>query len=383
MTPPARLSAAIEILDRILSDAAVELALTQWGRANRFAGSGDRFAIRDLVFEALRRRRSLAALGGADTGRGLILGLMRLQGADLPALFTGIGHAPAVATTAEHGRTPTEAESLDCPDWLAPRLQSALNDDFAAVMTAMQSRARVFLRVNLAKTSVAVAQQALAADGIITHTDPDCETALEVVENARKINMSQTYLEGLVELQDISSQAVVLDLPLVAGQKVLDYCAGGGGKTLAMAGRITARFYAHDHYPQRMKDVTVRAKRAGAKVTVLSDPAPHAPFDLILCDVPCSGSGSWRRDPQGKWTLTPQKLTEICKTQADILDRAAGLLQPEGVLAYATCSLLREENEDQITAFLERHPGWRCQGSKRYALWDRGDGFFGAHLSRK
>ncbi len=383
MTPPARLSAAIEILDRILSGAAVEVALTQWGRANRFAGSGDRFALRDLVFEALRRKRSLAALGGGETGRGLILGLMRQQDADLDALFTGLGHAPAVITAADTGRTPTELEALDCPDWLAPHLQSALGDDFPAVMTAMQSRARVFLRVNLAKSSVLQAQQSLAAEGILAQTDPGCETALEVVENPRKINMSQAYLQGLVELQDISSQAVVQDLPLVTGQKVLDYCAGGGGKTLALAGRIAARFYAHDHHPQRMKDLPDRAKRAGAKVTLLNVPASQAPFDLILCDVPCSGSGSWRRDPMGKWALTLPKLAEICKIQAEILDRAVGVLQPEGVLVYATCSLLREENEDQISAFLHRHPGWHCTGSKRHALWDRGDGFFSAHLSRK
>ena len=383
MTPPARLSAAIDILDRILTGAAAELALTQWGRANRFAGSGDRFAIRDLVFEALRRKRSLAALGGGATGRGLILGLMRQQGADLAALFTGIGHAPAVITAADIGHTPSKLEALDCPDWLGPQLQSALGDNFAAVMTAMQSRAQVFLRVNLAKTSAAGAQQALANEAIVTRTDPGCPTALEVVENHRKINMSQAYLQGFVELQDISSQAVVLDMPLIAGQKVLDFCAGGGGKTLAMAGRVAARFYAHDHHPQRMKDLPERAKRAGAKVTLMTDPATQAPYDVILCDVPCSGSGSWRRDPQGKWALTPQKLTEICKIQADILDRAAGLLQPQGVLVFATCSLLREENEDQITAFLQRHSGWDCKGSKRYDLWDRGDGFFGAHLSRK
>lgn len=382
MTPSARLSAAIEVLDRILSGTPAEAALTNWGRANRFAGSGDRHALRDLVFQALRCKRSYAAHGGGLTGRGLILGMLRAQGAEPDSLFTGEGHAPARVGPQDQARVPEEFEALDCPDWLAPTLQSALGDDFVSVMAAMQTRARVFLRVNPAKGDVAAAINALAQDGIVALAETDMPMALEVLENPRKINMSQAYLQGLVELQDISSQALVLDLPLQDGLKVLDYCAGGGGKTLAMAARAKARLFAHDHFPQRLKDLPARAARAGVKVTLLPDPAAAAPYDLVLCDVPCSGSGSWRRDPQGKWALTPEKLHEICRIQPEILDRAAQLVQPKGALAYATCSLLREENEDQIAGFLARQPDWRVVSQRRLGLGDRGDGFFIAVLRR-
>jgi 16S rRNA (cytosine967-C5)-methyltransferase len=380
MTPPARLSAAIEIIDRILHGESAELALTNWGRASRYAGSGDRNAVRDLVFAALRRKRSAAAAGGTMTGRGLILGIMRLQGTDPQAFFTGEGYAPMRPGPVDQSRLPTELEALDCPDWLEQPLRNALGDDFSAILQAMQSRARIFLRVNLGKSSVNAAVEILAKDGIAVLADPACFTALEVSENHRKIKRSEAYIQGLVELQDLSSQAVVLEFPLHDGQKVLDYCAGGGGKTLAMAALAKSQFFAHDHFAHRMKDLPDRAARAGVNVAVLADPAPFAPYDLVLCDVPCSGSGSWRRDPQGKLALTPNKLLEICETQTEILDRAAQLVQPMGVLIYATCSLLREENEDQIAAFLQRHPDWRCSDAKRLPLSDRGDGFFVAHL---
>ena len=197
MTPAARLSAAIEVLDRILAGGAVEPSLSNWGRANRFAGSGDRHAIRDLVFEALRKRRSCAALGGGLTGRGLILGLVRAGGGDPGALFTGSGHAPAPVGPDEGGRVPDGAEALDVPDWLEPRLQAALGGDYSATMRAMRERAPVVLRVNLARVTVPEAVRHLAAEGIVAVPHPLAATALQVNEGARKVQTSGSLSAGL------------------------------------------------------------------------------------------------------------------------------------------------------------------------------------------
>jgi len=379
MTPAARISAAIEVLDRILAGHPVEPSLVNWGRAHRFAGSGDRAAMRDLVFDALRCRSSYAALGGGLTGRGLMLGAVRAQGVDPATLFTGIGHAPAPAT--EPQRLPEGHEALDCPEWLAPRLQDSLGKDFAPVMRAMQARAPVFLRVNLARTAVSAAQALLAADGVETRPHPLAATALDVTGGARRIQTATAYVDGLVELQDAGSQAVVAALPDLAGRRVLDLCAGGGGKTLAMAA-LGARVVAHDADPARMRDLPARAARARVAVKVTDSPENAAPYDLILTDVPCSGSGSWRRDPAGKWALTAPRLTELLAVQAVILDRAAPMVAPGGCLAYATCSLLADENQRQIDAFVHRTPGWRRDRDHHFTPLQGGDGFFLAILTR-
>lgn len=385
MTPAARAAAAIAVLDRHLAGEPAEQALTNWGRANRYAGSGDRAAVRDLVFDAIRCRRSFAGLGGAETGRGLILGGLRAAGLSAEAVFTGEGHAPAPLAPAELVPPDPigELAALDCPDWLAPRLQASLGEGFAPVMGLLRRRAPVFLRANLRRTTRVAAQAALAAEGITAVPHPLAETALEVVENARRIKASRVYLEGLVELQDAASQAIVAALPLRDGQRVLDYCAGGGGKTLAMAGVVTAEFTAHDADPARMRDLPERARRAGMRVRLAETAGlRRGSFDLVLADAPCSGSGSWRRAPEAKWALTPDRLAALCAIQASILAKAVGLVAPQGVLAYATCSLLRDENEAQISAFLAAHPGWVQQLEVRLTPLDGGDGFFLAILTR-
>ena len=380
MTPAARLSAAIAVLDRILAGHSAEPALTNWGRGHRFAGSGDRAALRDLVFDALRCRRSFAALGGGETGRGLVLGGLRAAGQDVAALFTGEGFSPAPVGPQEMGRVPEGAEALDCPDWLLDQLQDSLGAETGAILQAMRHRAPIFLRVNLARTTLAAAIAALARDEIAAQAHPLAKTALQVTGNARKIQTSDAYLHGLVDLQDAASQAVVAALPLRPGLRVLDFCAGGGGKALAMAAQ-GAKVFAHDANPARMTDLPARAKRAGAQVTIIENPSRSAPYDVILTDVPCSGSGSWRRDPQGKWALTAARLVEIHALQAQILDRAAALLAPDGCLAYATCSLLKSENEAQIDGFLGRHPGWKPLLAQRFTPLQGGDGFFVALLT--
>ncbi|MFZ1471029.1 MAG: RsmB/NOP family class I SAM-dependent RNA methyltransferase [Paracoccaceae bacterium] len=382
MTPGARAAAAIAVLDRILAGEPAEKTLISWARGSRYAGSGDRAAVRDLVYQALRCRRSFAALGGGLTGRGLILGGLRAAGQDPAHWFDGSPYAPEILTPEDAGRAPTEDEALNCPDWLQAPLRDALGADFAAVMQAMQHRAPVFLRVNPRRGAVADAVAQLQSDGITAVSHPLSRFALQVTEGERKIQTSQAYLSGLVEVQDASSQAVSDAVPLTVGQKVLDLCAGGGGKALALAARADVTLFAHDANPRRMTDLPDRARRAGVKIAVTDNPEKAAPYDVILTDVPCSGSGSWRRDPEGKWALTADRLAALCAVQADILDRAAGLCAADGTLAYATCSLLRAENEDQITAFLSRTPGWKQLARQRFSPMQGGDGF-GLFLLRR
>ena len=387
MTPAARVAAAIDILDAIGAGAPAEQTLTRWARGARYAGSGDRAAVRDHVYDALRRWRSLARLGGADTGRGRMIGALRAAGVDPADLFGGAGHAPAPLSAAEvaHLALPapemTEPEALDCPDWLAPALRHSLGDRFAPVMQALQQRAPVFLRANLAWGDRTSAAAALAAEGIDTAPSDLADTALEVISGARRVRQSGAFADGLVELQDAASQAVVAALTPALGLRVLDLCAGGGGKALALAAHQGVEVWAHDVQPGRMADLPARAARAGVRIRQTADPDAEAPFDLVLADVPCSGSGSWRRDPEGKWRLTEGALAALIDTQAQILDRAAALTAPGGRLAHVTCSLLVSENGDQVRAFLGRHPGWQVGHEDRWTPVQGCDGFHLAILT--
>lgn len=382
MTPGARLAAAIEVLDAMASGASAEGALTKWGRSHRFAGSGDRAAIGDHVYDVLRRRRSCAALGGASTGRGLILGLLRGRGLDPAEAFTGVGHAPPPPAPDEDGASPDSlrpAMACDVPDWLFDRFMEDLGARAIPMMQVLRHRAPVFLRTDLRHGDRAAAIASLAADGILAIPHPDVETALEVTGNERKIRTSSGYLSGAVDLQDASSQAAVLALPLCPGQRVLDYCAGGGGKALAIAAAADVQVIAHDAHPARMTDLPFRAARAGLDIALTAtDQLRPATFDLVVVDAPCSGSGTWRRDAAGKWRLTPALLAETLALQARILDAARAFVRPGGTLAYMTCSILSAENQDQAAAFCARHSGWRLTG--RMQRWPDagGDGF---HLS--
>ena len=382
MTPAARWAAAATVLDQIEAGEPAEKALTTWARKSRFAGSRDRAAIRDHVFDILRCWRSTAALGGGTTGRARVLGRVRQIGEDPDVVFTGDGYALAPLTDAERsaGEQPVGAAACDLPDWIYDICANDLGENVHATAEALRHRAAVFLRVNLLKADRDSAQSALAAEGIITQPHPLSDTALEVTEGARKVAQSRAFQTGLVELQDVASQAVVDALPVRPGQRCLDYCAGGGGKTLALAARLKGPVDAHDADPRRMSDLPNRAERAGAQVATVA--RPKGLYDLVLCDVPCSGSGSWRRAPEGKWRLTPDRLQAVTQVQADILDHVAGLVAPDGTLAYATCSMLLRENEDQITRFLARHDEWTCTTQTRFGLEAGGDGFFVAILTR-
>ena len=388
MTPEARIAAAIPILDAVLGGQAAEQALTRWARGSRFAGSRDRAAVRDHVYDALRCRRSFAALGGAETGRGLMIGLLRAGGVAPESLFTGAGYGPE-PLTAEEGAPPPDLTTLprgvrlDCPDWLLPDVDAALGEDADEVLARMRQRAPVYLRAN-ARHGREAAARALAAQGVETTLTDNSNFAMEVYDKAQKIKTTKAYSGGLVELQDFSPQRAVEALPLHDGMRVLDYCAGGGGKTLAMAARADLVLTAHDAIPARMKDLPARAARAGIAVTQADTGAlaKMPPFDLVLTDVPCSGTGTWRRAPEAKWTLTPARLAALVATQADILDRAGALVRPGGVLAYMTCSLLEAENGDQIAAYLARAPHYRLDRERRFGPLDGGDGFYLACLRR-
>ncbi|WP_171231612.1 RsmB/NOP family class I SAM-dependent RNA methyltransferase [Ruegeria sp. HKCCA4812] len=385
MTPAARVQASIEILDDILAGAPVEKALTGWARRSRFAGSKDRAAIRDHVFDALRRKRSYAALGGSDTGRGLMIGATRASGWDLADLFTGDRHAPMPVQKTEAARDfASQAERYDIPEWLWPRFVDSLKDALVPCAMSLQHRAPVHLRVNLRKTDLGGAIDALKSEGVIAHPVQVCQTALEVTEGARRIAQSQAYAQGLVELQDAASQAVVAALDLRPGMRVLDYCAGGGGKALALAAHEGVDVFAHDVNAGRMKDIPTRAERAGAKITILNsdDLTGVDPFDVVLVDAPCSGSGSWRRAPAGKWALTEDRLRDLTAIQAGILSDIAPLVHPGGLLAYATCSVLNDENGKIIDDFLDQFSQWRETFRKTWHVTHESDGFFTSHLTR-
>jgi 16S rRNA (cytosine967-C5)-methyltransferase len=388
MIPAARLSAAIEVLDDILNGQNAEAALTAWGRAHRFAGAGDRYAIRDLVFDALRRKRSYAAMGGGMTGRGIILGQLRASGADEDALFNGQGHAPTVIGPADQQRSPSIAEALDAPDWLIDVMHQELGTDSQRVLMALTARSPVFLRVNPIRATVAAAQAKLAKEGVATKLMYNIKYGLQVIQNERKIRNTYAYESGWIELQDASSQSVIENIDLPKTGRILDYCAGGGGKTLSIASQVydnqQISVFAYDAIARRMADLPARAARAGAEITIINNHSKSVLYDLILTDVPCSGSGSWRRDPQGKWALTPAKLAETIALQSQIMDSAADLLAAGGTLAYATCSVLSRENEAQVSAFLTRHPEFSLRKMQRFGLSypDDGDGFFLAVLSK-
>lgn len=416
MTPAARDAAAIDVLDRWTAGEAAEAALTRWARGARYAGSSDREAVRDLVFSAIRRARSALALGGGapdifaeagslpapGSGRALVLGLIRDRmgagnrgdlrsgpdaiSAALPD-WTGTAHTPPPLTEGEAARLTaprpplTRGQALDMPDWLLPRLDAGLGADTDANLAALRDRAPVFVRVHAGRCTPERAVQILAADGITATPHPLSPWALHLTSGARRLRHSDAYAQGLVEPQDAASQAVVAAFAkaLPHGAGVLDYCAGGGGKSLALAA-LDHPVTAHDAAPARMRDLPERAARARTPVTVCTQ--PQGGWAAVLADVPCSGSGSWRRAPEAKWALTPQKLADLTALQARILAGVGDLVAPGGVLGYATCSLLAEENHHQIARFLAARPGWQALSQRAWTALDGGDGFFLAVLRR-
>lgn len=380
MTPAARVQGAIEILDAYLSGQSAEQALSRWCRSHRFAGSKDRAALRDLVFDALRCRASYAWLGGGLSARGLMVGALRKRGLAPEDLFNGQTYAPFPVTgdeIAQFGQAENMPDdvALDMPGWLFAQLQDSFGEAALGVCAALQQRAPVDLRVNTLKASVGQAEEALYEDGIATERVAGVATALRVVEGARSVVRSRAFTDGLVELQDAASQLAVLRSPVPHKGRILDFCAGGGGKALALAAGSGGCIHVHDANLKRMRDLPDRAARAGADLRMWNRAEARA-FDLVFCDAPCSGSGTWRRSPEAKWTLTPDRLAEYVATQRTVLTAAAPLVRPGGFLVYATCSILTVENAAQTAWFLQAFPAFSLLEASQMLPENPGDGFY-------
>ncbi|MEL6318055.1 MAG: RsmB/NOP family class I SAM-dependent RNA methyltransferase [Pseudomonadota bacterium] len=370
MTPAARLSAAMALLDAFAAPDETPMMdglLARWARANRYAGSKDRAAIADLVYQALRRWRAGERLG--STGRARLLGALRADGASveaLSALCDGSRYGPQPLRSDEAaGLASWRAEDapIEWPEWLWPELARSVADP-AAEAAAQTVRAPVDLRVNASKATVRRAAERLAEEGIATEPAPLSPWALRLAGPAR-VERGSVFAEGWVEIQDAASQAVALLAGGLApdreGVVILDACAGGGGKSLALAAaRPDARILAYDVEPRRMADLAPRAARAGARIERL-DAARLERWagrcDLALVDAPCSGSGAWARNPDAKWRLTPDRFAALQSAQRSALRLGAEAIAPGGVLVYATCSLLRAENEDVCAEALQTLPG--------------------------
>jgi 16S rRNA (cytosine967-C5)-methyltransferase len=380
MTPAARYAAAIEILDRAMAGLSAERELTSWSRANRFAGSKDRAAVRDIVFDGLRNLRSFAHISGLSGARGVLVGRLMNTGEEVSSVFNGEGYAPTPLSNEEleivnaPKSEMSRAVALDVPDWLEPLFDG--DDDYSRLKT----RAPIDLRVNTKKSNLQKASRALAADGIETDPVDVAKTALRVRGETRKIPQTASYKNGAIELQDAGSQALIEALDIPDRTRVLDYCAGGGGKTLAMGARGVrgVQFSAYDLDQDRLKALRERAQRADVFVKLLKrDPVKDGEeFDLVVLDVPCSGSGAWRRSPDAKWKLDENRLAALVDTQAQILSNCRELVSEKGVLAYMTCSLFRRENEGQIETFLAQNPAWSVISQQNFKLSNDSDGFF-------
>ncbi|TGD99035.1 RsmB/NOP family class I SAM-dependent RNA methyltransferase [Methylobacterium nonmethylotrophicum] len=380
MTPGARLSAAIEVLADIAERRRpVADALKDWGLAHRFAGSGDRAIIATLVYDALRRRASAAWIMGEDTPRAVLIGSLRLQrglaAQTIAALFTGERFAPAPLTEAERVRLETGTLSHapvaiagDVPEWVVPSLETALGDDLLPELRALARRAPLDIRVNTLRATREGVREALAhLSPEPTPLSPD-GLRVPLGEDGRgpALHVEPEFLEGWFEIQDEGSQLAARLAHAQPGMTVIDLCAGGGGKTLALAALMgnAGRLIATDGDPRRLAPIHERLRRAGAvaevrtprggkgRPDVLGDLDGSA--DLVLVDAPCTGSGTWRRNPDAKWRLRPGSLATRVAEQEAVLDRAARLVRPGGRIVYVTCSLLPEENDAAVAGIAAR-----------------------------
>lgn len=392
MTPAARLQTAIELLDDIIAaarnkGAPADRILAEWFKSHRFAGSKDRRAIRELVYGAIRSCGPIP-----ETGRAAAL---RLADADpaLMSLFDGSNYGPAAL---EDGEEP--ARGGVAPQWLEDRLEaSGVAGEEAA---ALLDRAALDLRINALKTS---------RDAIDLPFDTEALSAPHGVrvQSGTQVEQTQAFKEGLVEIQDGGSQLACEAVAAMPGETIIDLCAGAGGKTLSLAAAMANKgsLIASDTDRSRLSRLAPRAERAGALIgeTVLLNPGRElealAAFvgqaDAVLVDAPCSGTGTWRRNPEARWRLDEGQLARYVETQAYLLDIAERLVRPGGRLIYVTCSLLDAEGANQVDAFLSRHEGWEIQplslpaGRARKGGWrlspfqDGTDGFFIARLGKR
>lgn len=370
MTPGARLQMAIEILEGLDATAQpVDRFLKFWFRTRRFAGSGDRRAIAERVFEIQRHRAEYAHRMGDDSARALAIA--SAAGEDLAALFSG-GYGPAPLTDAERAALaamPTPAPGWvtgEYPQWLEGELQRAFGLHLADEMAALKARAPVDLRVNTLKAGRGDVLAALHADGFHAQATPHAPHGIRLPpgDGNAALARSPLFLSGAFEFQDEAAQLAAWLAGAQPGQRVLDLAAGAGGKALALAAAMQNRgtIVAFDDDPARLAPLAERAARAGASCIASTGqrtgPAWDGGFDLVFLDTPCSGTGTWRRQPELRWRLTPQRLAELNRIQDSLLDEAAHHTRPGGRLVYATCSVLPCENQDRIAGFLTRNPAF-------------------------
>lgn len=383
MTPGARIAAAIEILGEIEARKRPAAdALKEWGLAHRFAGSKDRAAVASLVFDAERKRASSACMMGKETPRAIMLGALRqvrnMSASEVVALCSGEAHAPPPLTQGEFDRLSAATLSGapnhvagDFPAWLEPSLAAVFGPALVAEMQALAFRAPVDLRVNTLK---ATRERALARLG---HLDPlptpysPIGLRLPLAADGRgpQLSAEPAYVKGLVEIQDEASQLAALLANAKPGEQVLDLCAGAGGKALALAAQMQnkGQIHAADRDGARLMRSVARLQRAGIRNVQLYPPRGEADVlrplegrcDLVFVDAPCTGTGTWRRNPDAKWRIRPHALAMRIAEQDRVLAEAARFVKPGGRILYATCSLLREENEDRLAAFLDSHPEYR------------------------
>jgi 16S rRNA (cytosine967-C5)-methyltransferase len=379
MTPGARLSAAIEVLADIETrHRPAADALKDWGLSHRFAGSGDRAGIAGLAYDALRRRASAAFVMGKEAPREILLGMLRLEREldreAIAQLANGARFAPTPLTEDERRRL--DAASLegappwvigDYPAWLDPHLARVFGEERGAEGAALASRAPLDLRVNTLKSDRETSAAMLAHLGATpTPWSPaGLRIALGADAKSPAIAAEPAFLKGFIEIQDEGSQVATFLARPESNEQVADLCAGAGGKTLALAAAMDGhgQIYATDRDKRRLAPIHARIARAGAhNIQVRTPRGQESPLadlagrcDLVLVDAPCTGTGTWRRNPDAKWRVRPGALSARLKEQAATLDAAAVLVKAGGRIAYITCSVLAEENADQVRGFLNRN----------------------------
>jgi len=385
MTPAARLSAAIEVFADVEARRRPAAdVLRDWGLSHRFAGSSDRAAIAGLVYDALRRKASSAWLMGEVTPRAALIGMLhRERGLDIAAiaeLCSGARFAPPPLTEAERAALSSNALANapapvvgDYPDWLDPRFARVFGEERAAEGAALATRAPLDLRVNTLKTERDDVVPKLAhLNAEPTRWSPiGLRVRLSADAKNPAIHAEPPFRKGEIEVQDEGSQLAVLFAGAKPGEQVVDLAAGAGGKTLALAAAMEnhGQIYATDIDKRQLVPIHERIARAGARNIQVRTPRGEADVvadlngraDLVLIDAPCTGTGTWRRNPDAKWRVRPGALGERVKQQAALLDRAATLVKAGGRIAYITCSTLDDENGDQVRAFIGRCSGFSVE----------------------
>ncbi len=406
MTPAARLQAAIDILAALEgTNQPADRLLRDWFRTRRYAGSKDRKAVTERVFSVLRD-----GTGGASRARVIASLAAEGLGADeIAALFTGERYAPEPLTDAERDSlgAPKDGEAL--APFLQSELQRRFGDTVDTELAALKLRAPIDLRVNTLKATRDEVLGQLRAQGFAAEPTPHAPHGIRIPpgEGSAALSRSALFEGGAFEFQDESAQVAALLCAAKPGSRILDLGAGAGGKSLALAAAMgnQGQIVAADTDANRLAQLTPRAARAGASIIhplLIEREPPLTPFDAVFVDAPCSGSGTWRRQPELKARLTAARLAELMAVQDALLETAAARMHPRGHVVYATCSLLPCENEDRVEAFLARHTNfairpardvWRMAGGKpwkatgdvfRASPASTGtDGFFAAILVRK